>query len=148
MSMKFRDFAAVMSGMTADEFRYAAREESRKVCLDNRTKQGDKDSTDINVIVRRYRDAGLTPVPATPPMYGDMSGPQELQDALAVLQHGTETFSKLSATQREAFRNDPVQFVREAMDDRSLEKFQKLGLARKAEAAPPVGGTPPGTVTT
>lgn len=150
MSMAFRQFAEEQgfSDETDPEIVVlAVREFTQVRCKDDRTKQGDKEAADINVIVRRNLDAGLMPGAGFVPQYGDATVVSDLQSALAIVAGAREDFAQLTARQREAFHNDPMEFVAAATDPTKADLFRSLGMMpAKEEPAP--GGAGSSTVPT
>lgn len=109
-------------------------------CKDDRTKQSDKDASDVNLIVRRNLEAGVLPQARQVPSYGDATIVRDLQEALAIADGAREDFMKLTAQQREAFGNDPLRFVMAASTPGNDDLFRSVGLLPPKEEAPPPEG--------
>lgn len=106
----------------------------------SRTKQSFKAESDINSIVAKYQRTGLvTNISGKKPFYGDVSSVPDYQDALALVAHAQDQFSKLPAKLRERLGNDPEGLVRYLSDESNWDDAVKLGLMLKKEPlAPPV----------
>jgi len=147
MSMRFRALAEAEGMPVEDQVMYA-RDFARLECFDDRTTQADRDSCDINVIVKRHRESGILPQTLQVPQFRDVSEMTDLQSALDLVKEAGEYFMGLPSRTREAFGNDPARFVTESQDPRLFGKFQALGLAPKDEAAPAGGAASSGTGST
>lgn len=112
------------------------------------TRQADRDSTDINLIVAKYERNGGSladliqagAVDALGMSYGDFSEPLDFQAAQNLIVHANEQFDALPVKVRNRFRNDPKEFLAFASDPDNLEEMRKLGLAKPKEDP---GQTPP-----
>lgn len=103
----------------------------------SRTKQADKDSCDINQIMKRFEKTGVLPeMIKGNPQYGDFSSGLSYQESLNIVMHAQEQFNALSARVRERFGNDPKVFLDFATDPVNGPEMVKLGLA-VAKKAPP-----------
>lgn len=102
----------------------------------------DAKATDVNLIVAQYRRSGTMPA-VTPmkPLYGDFSGPQDLQYAQENLQLVQDRFAELPADIRTASNNDPVQFLAMFEDPDQREALIEAGLIISNTPNPPI--TPP-----
>lgn len=121
-------------GIPEHEHAAVARDFTRTICRQDKTKQADKDSTDINLIVRRNLETGVMASSRQVPVFADISEITSLQDALQVVADAREFFGKLPARTREAFDNDPVVFVAQSEDEQYRAKFAHFGLIPKDEA--------------
>jgi len=102
----------------------------------SQTQQQFADEVDVNVILSRFGVSGAMPrVPDG--VYGDFSGIESYDDALAVIEAAEAQFMKLPASVREKFQNDPAVLVRMA-NEMELEEFQKV----LEEPAAPVVAAP------
>lgn len=117
-----------------------------------KTKQDQRDSTDINMIVENFKATGrVGNVIAKPPMFGDFSAARSLTEALEVVQAATANFAELHPAIREAAGNSPVQFLDMMADEGGRALLEKAGAKIAAERQPaggsPAGGAPaaPGT---
>jgi len=120
----------------ADGGEDSARDFTRVWCMDDRAKQADKDSADINVIMRRNLAAGVLPQTRQVPIFADISEIGSLQEAMEMMDGARAVFMKLDADTREAFGNDPRAFVAASQNDAMRPLFEKLGLTIAKEKAP------------
>lgn len=114
-------------------------------------KQADKDSCDINTIVKRFGLLGRMEVPSRLPTYADYSNVTDFHTAMSAIAESREMFEALPANVRARFHNDPGQFVDFCSNAENREEAVSLGLITKAAAklateealstvaAPPVG---------
>jgi len=144
MSMRFRALAE-SEGFPLEDLQMYARDFARLECKDDRTTQADKDACDITRIMRQNLESGIMPQTRQVPQFADVSDIGSLQDALQVVADAGEFFMNLPARTRDAFGNDPTQFVLESQDATKFSKFQALGLAPKDEATPAGGVASGGT---
>lgn len=112
----------------------------------SRTKQSERDATNINKIVAKYRKTGLIEhVAKHQGVYMDVSNITDLQDAMHKVQAAEEAFMSLPANIRKHFDNDPARFVDEVQDPARAEEMQELGLLPKPKrATEPVPGATEG----
>lgn len=97
----------------------------------SRTKQSEKDATDINKILEKYKKTGILPnMILNDPTYGDFSEALTYQESLNTVLKAREQFDGLSASLREKFQNDPAKFL-EFVHYSSDEELDKLGLLTK-----------------
>lgn len=110
--------------------------------------QSELESTDINVILKRFGITGQLPTSVRAPQYGDFTGVTDYQSALAAIQMAEESFFELPAHVREEFNNDPQAFVDFCSDEANRADAERLGLVMpKAEIVKEVVQTPkPDTV--
>jgi len=102
---------------------------------EDRTRQEDADSADINLILSRMGQ-GLVPQQRVDGVYEDVSGVGDLQACLETVRRGNELFSQLAVQTRNAFDNDPVKYVAAFETPEGLEKLAELGvIERKPDAA-------------
>jgi len=113
----------------------------------SRTQQASKDEADINTIVRRFGITGQLPQGTRLPQYGDFSGVFDFQSAQNAIRRAQEAFNALPADVRDAFRNDPHEFVEFASNPENLDDLREMGLAPPAlpaanapSSTPPTGG--------
>jgi len=130
---------AVAEGLAATDQAEYARDFVRLRCTDDRARQADKESADINVIMRRHLAQGVLPQTRQVPVFADISEIHSLQEAMEMMDGAREVFGRLPADTRAAFDNDPRKFVAASQDEGARPLFEKLGLT-VAKAAPPVEG--------
>ena len=100
------------------------------------TKQSFKESCDINVIVPRLL-SGADPAQFRArgtPIYADVSQFPDLKTYLGFNDYIQECFSKLDASVRDRFKNDPIQMYEFIIDPKNLDEAVNLGLLEKAKA--------------
>lgn len=105
-------------------------------CQDvSRTKQADKDSADINVIMRKFGVTGVPPVNVRAPTFGDFTGGGivDFHTAMNVIAQTRESFDSVDAHVRARFHNDPQEFVAFCSDPSNADEMVKLGLLSKVE---------------
>lgn len=113
-----------------------ASRESGLRCLDRSlAQQSMKEEADINTIVRRFGITGDLPQAARLPAYGDFEGIFDYQTAQNAILRAQASFKALPADVREAFRNDPREFVEFATNPENLEDLREMGLAPPAQPA-------------
>lgn len=104
-------------------------------CTDpSRTRQDQKEESDINTIVKNFGLSGVMPVTVRPPSYGDFDAVDDYQTALAVVAQAQEAFMQLPADVRKRFDNDPGAFVDFCSDEKNAEEIAKLGLSQGGSA--------------
>lgn len=94
------------------------------------TQQQFKDECDINYIIRHYN--GQTP---PPPVYGDVSMFDGLQDAIAMVDNARDAFMALPSNVRDDFGHNPVAFFEFARNPANYEYLVKNGLAVAKKSA-------------
>lgn len=106
----------------------------------SRTKQADKDQTDIHKILDRYNRTGLVDhVAKGVAQYGDFTNVNEYQEALNITLRAQQSFAGLPAKVRAKFGNDPGAFFEFATNPENHEKLVEMGLANApAPASSPV----------
>lgn len=98
---------------------------------EGRTKQADKESCDINNILKRYEKTGVLPdMIKQNPQYGDFSMAPDYQEALNIVRFAEEQFAALDAHIRLRFDNDPEKFLAFASDDKNYDEMEKMGLLK------------------
>lgn len=72
----------------------------------------DSHATDVNALVAQYRKNGTLPtVYVGTPLYGDFTGPTDLQEQMERVYAAEDRFNQLPAAVRKASDNDPVKFL-------------------------------------
>lgn len=108
-------------------------------CGDGRTQRHFKDEVDINSIVRRFMRTGVLGDPFVSskgdPIYGDVSEPVTLAEALRVQIAASEAFESLPASVRKRFGNDPMELLAFVSDRNNLAEARELGLVEPEGAA-------------
>ena len=118
------------------------------------TKQEFVDECDINVIMKKYTQFGVTPEVKEPGQFGDYTDVPTLLEAHAVVSRSQDDFAALPSAVRERFANDPIRLMEFVSDKRNREEAVKLGLIVEKPkddgvAAPPpeAAGSPGNSVT-
>lgn len=105
------------------------------------TRQEFKDECDINTIMAQYDGYLSDPMRSLrEPMYVDLTSmPDNLVDAMAILNEASAAFYRLPAVVRREFDNDPVAWADFAADPANKKKMQEWGLAQPdKEPDPPM----------
>lgn len=105
------------------------------------TQQSDRDSTDINIIMKRYGATGQMPTVIEPGKYGDFSQVTDYRTALDTLRHADEKFLDVPAEIRKQFNHNPAEFFEFVNNPANKDKMRTMGLLTEAPA--PVPSTPP-----
>lgn len=111
------------------------------------TKQADKESADINNIMKRYEKTGQLPeMIKTNPHWGDYSDAPTFQEAFEIVQKAEDQFAALDAQVRKRFGNNPAAFLEFASDPKNAKEMVDLGLLipqdRVEEPNPPLASKP------
>lgn len=102
----------------------------------SRTKQSFKDETDINNILKKYKEHGRIPdISAGNPQFGDFSQIDDYQGCLNTVIAARQKFDSLPEKIRNEFSNDPGKFLNFVGDPKNGEKLVSLGLATQRVAA-------------
>lgn len=102
----------------------------------SRTKQSERDDSDINNIVRRFGLTGQLPTSVRQPTYGDFIGPDDYQQALHIIMDADSLFMDLPSEIRKRFNNDPAEYLAFIEDPANIDEAIELGLVNR----PPVDG--------
>ena len=113
------------------------------------TRQADKQSCDVNHILKRYeKDGVLTHVRSDPGTYMDVAsiGAEDYHSSLNKVISAAAAFDALPSAVREFYRNDPALFL-QAVETGSLDPslYKDLGITPHAEQKPPQGASGRGT---
>lgn len=101
--------------------------------IPSKTQQHLKDSTDINLIMERYKKR---PDPSIfkksgKGVYGDFSQVTNFQEAVIQAQSATEAFQSLPAKVRAKFQNNPQELLNFINDPNNLNEAIEIGLIEK-----------------
>ena len=111
-------------------------------CGKGRTVQTEKQSCDINLIVRDFTRTGFVNfVNRTPPQFGDAPN-IDFHEAMNTIKQAEEDFGLLPAKIRKEFNNDPATFIDFMSNQDNLERARELGLAEPAYAPPAPPASP------
>lgn len=100
------------------------------------TVQADKDSCDINVIMKNYTPGALIPQIIRPPIQGEYLNIKTMQEAMDLLNKGNKSFMTLSSKDRARFEYDPAKFVDFCSDPENLPELRRMGLAPEPPPEP------------
>lgn len=104
---------------------------------DSYVQQEFKDSTDINVILAKYKRTGvLEHARVYQGQYGDFTDITDYHSAMNVVKAADEMFMGLPAQVRKLFSNDPGEFLEFAENPENREKMIELGLIEPPKEAP------------
>lgn len=110
------------------------------------TRQSEKDSCDINIIMRQYQKTGLlTHVREHQGEYGEFVE-MDFHAAMNAVTSAQQMFETVPSEIRAKFGNDPGAFLDAVTDPERVEEIRQLGLLpseRVAEPAEPVQEPPP-----
>lgn len=107
------------------------------------TKQGDKDSCDVNQIMKRYEKTGILPPYTTPGYFADVSEFGDFHRVTEVVRQTQEIFMQTPAEFRASFDNDVANFVNWATDPvNAAEVKLMIEGAEKAPVVPAPAGEP------
>lgn len=103
----------------------------------SRTLQSHKKETDINHIMKKFRETGVLPVPQNrQPFFGDFSDTPDYLAAQNALVNLRTSFAMLPAATRERFSNDPGKVLEFLSDKENEAEAIKLGLVKKPALKP------------
>ena len=95
------------------------------------TKQSEKDSCDINLIMAHYTKTGvLTHQRDHEAEYGYASS-DTFNESMQIVAKGQSMFAELPSAIRSKFENNPAKFLDFVQDEGNLEEMQEMGLANK-----------------
>lgn len=107
---------------------------------ESETVQSEKESADINLIVKRFGVTGLIPESVRTPLLEDFDAVVDFRTAMNVAREATESFMQLDAVTRKRFGNDPQAFLEFCSDVKNIDEMRKIGLAipeKMVEPEPP-----------
>ena len=103
----------------------------------SRTSQSEKDTCNINTIMKKYVKTGQLPdMIKNNPQYGDFSVSSDYQTAMNTVILANEQFAALSSSVRKRFNNNPIQFLEFVHDDANEAELVKMGLATARPSEP------------
>jgi len=123
------------------------RPERKRVTADvgtgTRTKQANRNETDINLMVARYKKTGqfqnLNP---REPKYGDFSEAVSLEEAFHQVQEANRSFMQLPAAVRALAQNNPVTLLEMLADEGATAALVAVGLPIVTPPSEGGGGVP------
>lgn len=108
-------------------------------CGPGRTQQSEKDSCDINLIMKRFEKTKELPITtARLASYGDFSDLSDFKTSLDRIKLAEETFMALPADVRAHVDNDPQKFLDFVDDEDNLETMIEMGLVPPSGVMPAV----------
>lgn len=125
------------------DVRRAVRKEFKKP---SRTRDSSKDSTDINLIMRKYEKTGLiTHLNKRNAVFGDFSNVQDYQTACQAVIEANNAFMTIPARVRARFGNDPGQLIAFLANPANDKEAVQLGLkvVKEVPPSPPVASPEP-----
>lgn len=145
------EYAGLPPEKLAEAMQVEAREFVRvRVPGPSMTVEADKDLTDVNRIVARFKTNRL-PLPFTPWGETDLTSATDYHTAMNLVAKASSSFEMLPARVRMRFNNDPGQFLAFVDDDRNYDEAVSLGLVepdkardKAARAKRPVEAAPAG----
>lgn len=104
-------------------------------CGEGLTIQSEKESCDINNIIRHYERTGEFYDPSAfprvipcKPIVGDFSNAPDFQEAQSIVLEGVKSFEALPSRIRKRFSNDPAEFLHWINDTNNLDAACEMGL--------------------
>lgn len=101
------------------------------------TFQSMKDETDINLIIKQYKETGTLPnsrpnaFSTRYPMFGDFSQVTDYTTAVNLVEASKEAFDSLPSAVRKRFGNNPMELVEFLKNPANRGEAEKLGLIEK-----------------
>lgn len=92
------------------------------------TAQDQKDSADINLLVKQFGITGKMPTTTRLPQSGDFSAVGTYHDCLNAIKSAEMAFLELPATIRARFGHDPQKLIEFVEDPKNAQEGEKLGL--------------------
>ncbi len=115
--------------------------EVKKYILHGRTKQSQKNETDINKLLERSaREGGLSHLDKYKPVYGDFSDYDFQENTIKLAKAGT-IFEELPAEIKREFNQSPQEFFEFVTNPENSERLPELlpKIANRGNYFPPVG---------
>jgi len=101
-------------------------------CGPTMTQQQFKEDSDINQIVKKFKDTGtITHVRNLQGTFGDFTNAMDYQTSLNKVIEAQESFNQLKASIRKRFKNDPARLVAFVNDPKNKREAAYLGLLNK-----------------
>ena len=111
----------------------------------SKTSTDDLAGADINKIVAQYRKNGTLPrVNNQNPLFGDFTGPSDLQEQMETVQAATDRYMELPADVRNVSNNDPVRFLEMFDSPEQRVLLESAGLSIRTPEEPQE--TPPSSL--
>jgi len=101
------------------------------------TKQEFKDETDINNILKMYKQTGIIQhINKNQPLYEDLPDQSDYQTSLNIIMDAENTFATLPSKVRDFFGNDPGRFLGAFSDPSMEDKLREFGLLKPVPPEP------------
>lgn len=107
----------------------------------SKTKQNQKEESDINNIVRKFGLTGQLPSNVKMPQYGDFTEVTDYQSALNQVISAQTAFMAMPAEIRKRFHHDPQELLEFVSDERNRQEAEKMGIVIKREVEVKTGET-------
>lgn len=107
---------------------------------EDKTRQSEAQSADINFIVKKYEVTGVLPIEKREGVFADISEVPSFQEALAQLGRAKEYFMSLPPDVREAFGGEPAKMLDAWGRGEMAEVFERIGLLERVPAEAPAAG--------
>lgn len=127
--MKFRSAYDGLNDEVSEETGYACEGPSK-------TQQNQRESTDINKILKDFRVTGIIRQGIRVPTYGDFEGVNDFRTAMDMMIEAQNAFMAMPSELRNRLNNDPQAFLEWCADERNLDEMRKYGLAVPAKPKP------------
>lgn len=98
---------------------------------EGKTRQEEAAQADINKILRRLSEGQV--LPQGEGIFADVSSIGDFREAKEKVQRGEEAFASLPVAARNAFENDPAQFVEAFSTPEGIQKLRECGVVAEAE---------------
>lgn len=104
----------------------------------SRTRQSEKDSCDINLIVKRHTDTGhVSHLNPAEPKFGDFSSGADLKQAIDQVAEANDRFNELPVEVRRAAQNNPYQLLEMLETEDGQIELAEAGLVLTEQPEPP-----------
>lgn len=107
---------------------------------EQRTRQSESQSADINFIVKKYEVTGVLPVEERAGVFMDISDMPTFQAALDQVARANEYFMSLPPDVRAVFGNEPAEMLDAWKAGRHGDVFERIGLLERVPAEAPAAG--------
>lgn len=97
------------------------------------TRQSEANDVNINTIMRKYRQFGVTPQSVRKGVYADVSNITDYQQSLDKILTANQAFMSLDSEIRKRFANDPQKLLEFLSNDKNREEAISLGFIDKPE---------------
>lgn len=106
------------------------------VCEDpSLARESEKDATDVNKIMERYKKTGIIPMSGQEMFFADVSSVASYQEIMDRVAAGNQAFERLPAEVRARYQNDPAVFLDALQDKAARAQLELEGLIETPEKA-------------